>query len=104
MTLNIHVHAAGLEHIANLNLRVDSPSKHRPDSREELCSLCALCHVVVCPDFKTPNFVERTLFCAVHDDANVRGFSDHLADVIAVNLRQHEVEQNQVWVFGFELA
>ena len=94
MTLNVHVHAAGLENVANLNLRVDSPAKHSSNTSEEFCSLCSLGHIVVCTDFEPAHFVERALFCAVHDDANVRSFSDYLADIVAVDLRQHEVEQN----------
>ena len=89
MALDIHANPTGLEHVANLNLRVNSPAKNRTDSGKQLCGFGALGDIVVGPDFKTAHLVERTLFCAVHDDANIRSFANHLADIVAVDFWQH---------------
>ena len=55
-------------------------------------------NIVICPQFKARNAI--TFFCSrrKHDDWHPRRLPDLAADFVAIHVRQHQVQNNQVWL------
>ena len=58
--------------------------------------------IVVGTNFQTENFVKSFSFGRKHNDRNVGIVADLATDLITVNSRKHQVEQNQVRMKSIE--
>ena len=52
----------------------------------------------ICPQFKTKYFIEGFAFGRKHDDRHIRCVTDLSADLIAVNARKHQIQEDQIWL------
>ena len=72
------------------------PSKDRADPRDQLSCAERLHHVVVGAELKPEHPIELIAPSGHHDDGDVGAGPDGPTDVVAVNIRQAEVEKNDV--------
>ena len=73
-------------------------AEHRVDARDDLLRLKGLDHVVVRAELEPEHLVEHLALCGEHDDGALRFLADLAANLPAVELGQHDVEQNEVGV------
>src|SRR4030095_279607 len=66
-------------------------------SGKKLADAKRLGHIVVGSHLQTPDLVVILSFCCKHDDRSVEFLSpDFLADLIAINVRQHQIENDAI--------
>ena len=69
-------------------------------SGKKLADAKRLGHIVVGSHLQTPDLVVILSFCCKHDDRSVEFLSpDFLADLIAINIRQHEIKNDAIRLF-----
>ena len=56
-------------------------------------------NIIICPQSQTADFVNVLLFCSHHENGNVQPFPQLPAQRKAVQLRQHQIQQDQVKAF-----
>ena len=75
-------------------------SEDRPDPGDELARAERLGEVVVGPDREADQFVDLLGLRGQHDDVGVAERADLAADLDAVDPRQHQVEDDDIWMLG----
>ena len=78
------------------------PAENRLDSCFDFQDVEGLGHVVVGAVFKAQDLIHILALGRQHDDRDIALFTDSLADGNTVQLRQHDVKQNQVVIPGFK--
>jgi len=71
------------------------PPKDRPDPRHELARVEGLGEVVVGADLEPDDLVHVLVARGQHEDGHVGVLADPLADLDAVDVREHQVEHDQ---------
>ena len=74
------------------------PAEDRPDPGDEGARVERLRHVVVRPELEPDDRVDVVVPRREHEDGRVAAAADLAADLEAVDLRQHEVEDHEVGV------
>ena len=77
-------------------------AQHGFDPRDDLFGVKRLHHIVVRTQFQTEHLVEHFAFGGEHDDRALGLFADFAANLPAVQLREHNVQHNQVGLLGAE--
>jgi hypothetical protein len=95
VAVNIHAHAAGLEHAVIEVLVVNATAQNRPDAREQFTSRIRLRHVIVGPELKPDHDVDLAVLCGQHDDRNAGTLPQFAAHLGAGKAGQHQVEKHQ---------
>ena len=75
------------------------PPQDRLHPSDELARVERLGHVVVGPDLEPDDLVDVLVTCCQHQDRDVPALPDPPADVHPVDVRQHQVEDDQRGLF-----
>src|SRR4051794_8304038 len=70
-------------------------AQDRPDARHELARVERLREVVVRADLEADDLVDVLVACGQHEDRHVGALANPLADLDAVDVREHQVEDDQ---------
>ena len=54
--------------------------------------------VIICTQLQSQHLVEDFAFGGEHDDWHVIFCTDFPADLISINARKHQIQENQVWI------
>ena len=54
------------------------------------------CHVIICPQSQTSDFIYVIFLCRYHDDRSIFFLSYLPADIKAIHFRKHQIQNNQV--------
>ena len=86
-----------------LGLRLAAPEDGF-DPSLDLQNVKRLGHVIVRAVFKPEDFIHILALGSQHDDRHIAALTDALADLDAVQPRQHHVQQNQIILTGKKLG
>ena len=97
------VHPDDALFLMHLGLRLAAPEDGF-DPRLNLQNVKRLGHVIVRAVFKPEDFIHILALGGQHDDRHIAALTDALADLDAVQPRQHHVQQNQIILTGKKLG
>jgi hypothetical protein len=98
--LHINIEAVVADLLGLFLILDPAAAQHRLDPGDNLLGLKGFYHIIVRPQLEAEHLVEHLALGGEHDDGALGFFADFAADLPAVELRHHHVEQDQIRLFG----